>query len=70
MKTNQLSGLWHRCGTCGTIFMSMQELARHMATHKTNQPAPRRRNLTPREPVTVAPPIQTENAPNMTNDNI
>ena len=70
MKQSQQSGLWHRCGTCGTVFMSIQELSRHMATHKTKSSAPRRRALPSREPVTIVPAIQPDNSPNLPSDHV
>ncbi len=33
MKRDSPSGLWHRCGTCGTPFSSIQELYAHLETH-------------------------------------
>jgi hypothetical protein len=63
MKQNQTSALWHRCGTCGTIFISIQELNAHLATHKTlrahwrraSNVAPKLQPLaTPKEPA-IAP---------------
>lgn len=70
MKQNLQSGLWHRCGTCGTIFMSIQELSRHMATHKNKRFVQRRRNIPPRETAAAAPPLQQENVTNLTGDHV
>jgi len=70
MKQNLQSGLWHRCGVCGTIFMSIQELTHHMATHKTKRFIQRRRPIAPRENVTITPSVPTENPPDYTNDRV
>jgi hypothetical protein len=37
---DSLSKLWHRCGTCGTIFSEMEELQEHMASHDAKKRLP------------------------------
>lgn len=37
---DSLSKLWHRCGTCGTIFSDMDELQEHMASHDAKRRLP------------------------------
>jgi len=31
MAFNQAVNVWHRCGTCGSIFRSVRELSSHVA---------------------------------------
>lgn len=41
MERNKNS-LWHRCGTCGTVFLSVQELRAHAKSHQGGRDLPRR----------------------------
>ena len=47
MGTNY-SRVWHRCGTCGTIFSDIKELRTHQDSHQS------KRNSPSESPATIA----------------